>query len=440
MLRALTAAALTLLAVLGLVGGVAEAHSGKQSYLYVSVFDDGVDGRVEMPALDLSAALDIDIPSDVAGARAALGELTPTIREYAIANTSLGDEAGPWDIDYAERLTILPTENGPYVILRFAVDEPFDTAPTSFVAEFSVIIESNPEKDALLIIEDDWASATFDNGSNPLLGFSVGATEQTVPLGGSSTLESMAAIRGIGTDAVRNGIDLLLIVAAISLVALTARSTNGRLPGAAGTARRVALLLATLAITATPVLWLVGLGGISPSSRAIGIAVALALGAAAIVAITANVRTLPPAALTATAAASGVLLGAGLSELFIGAGLDRRRPVASVIAFEVGALAAGLFILACIAGPILLLRGTRLATPVGLVLGVAMLAYAMAWLGERGLDAAWPIEEVANPLRVWPRNLWFVAAAIGAAALWRRFDSVPEHTAENASSEETTTS
>lgn len=438
MFRALTVVASALLAVLGASAGTADAHSGKQSYLYVSVFDDEVRGRVEMPAADLAASLDIGIPTDVAGARSAVPPLTETIRDYVIAHTSLaGDvDARPWPIDFAERLSILPTENGPYVVIDFVVDEVFDAAPTSFVASFDVIIESNPERDALLIVEDDWASGTFDNGSDPLLGFSVGATEQVVDLGGASVLSSLAAIRGIGTDAVRVGIDLLLIVAGVTLIATTARSEHGSFPSVAGVVRRLFTLLATLVVAATPTLWVAGLGAWSPPRRELGIAVAIALGAVAILVIVARLRTLAPTLMGIAVAAVGLVLGAGLGRFFVDTDLDRRRPVLGLVAFEVGALAAVVLIVACLIGPLLLLRGTRLDTPVTMALGVAILAYAIAWLGERILDTDWPIEEVANPLRVWPRNLWFVATAIGAAALWRRLDRSNAAPTESARTQE----
>ncbi|MFK7917039.1 MAG: HupE/UreJ family protein [Ilumatobacter sp.] len=440
MIRALTVAALALMAVLGPVSGTADAHSGKQSYLYISVFDDGVEGRVEMPVVDLAAALEIELPTDVAGARSAVDAMTPTIRDYAIANTSLGDTEGPWKLDFDEQLSILPTENGPYVLLDFAVDEPFDTAPRTFVAEFSVIIESNPEKDALLLIENDWGSATFINESEPLLGFSIGATEQTAVLDESSTLQSMGAVRGLGTDAIRTGIDLLLLVAAVTLLALTARSENGQLASLGETLQRTARSFGLLVLVATPVLWLIGLGAASPPSRAVGIVVSLALGSIAVVSIVARLAALRPMVLTTTTIAAGAVLGAGLGRLFIDAGLDRRSATLSLISFEVGVLAATVLIVACMAGPLLLLRDTRLFTLVSVLLGIALIGYSIAWLGERGLDTEWPIEEVANPLRVWPRNFWFVAAALGAAALWRRIDGGADTDSDAARIEEPSTS
>jgi hypothetical protein len=74
---------------------------------------------------------------------------------------------------------VLRTSKGAYVVLDFVVDEDIDEVPRTFVANFAVIVESNPERDSLLLIEDDWPSATFNNGSGHLLGFSVGMTEQT---------------------------------------------------------------------------------------------------------------------------------------------------------------------------------------------------------------------------------------------------------------------
>ena len=58
-----------------------------------------------------------------------------------------------------------------------------------------------------------------------------------------------------------------------------------------------------------------------------------------------------------------------------------------------------------------------------IVLVVVLIGYALAWTGERLLDADWPIEEVANPFRVWPRNAWFVALAIALAATVRAIES-----------------
>ncbi len=204
-----------MLFVVGLAPATASAHSGTQSYLYVSIFDDGVKGRVEIPAVDLGPALGIELPTSPGELRTAVQAARSEIESYIAENTTLGADGTTWTLEYGD-LSVLPTEKGPYIVLQFVVTDDFDAAQRDFVADFSVIIESNPERDALLLIEDDWGGATFNNGSGHLLGFSVGQTEQAVVLDNASTLSSMAAIRGVASDEVREGIDLLLLVAAVT--------------------------------------------------------------------------------------------------------------------------------------------------------------------------------------------------------------------------------
>ena len=258
----------SVLLVLGLAPATASAHSGKQSYLYVSVFDDGVKGRVEIPLIDLGPAIGVDFSTETTALETEIVTFRQEIEDYIIENTALGTASERWEIDFGE-MSLLPTSKGAYVVLEFVVDEDFDSAPRSFVAEFSVIVESNPERDSLLLIEDDWQSATFNNGSGPLLGFSIGQTQQVVDLESESTLTSMAAIRGIGSDAVRAGIDLLMIAAAVASVLIlvpSRRNESEPLP-LSTVLRRSAKGAAVFAAAATITLWMSGLGVVVPSMK-----------------------------------------------------------------------------------------------------------------------------------------------------------------------------
>jgi len=428
----LLAGFLTAVAVLAGGFGSAEAHSGKQSYLYLSLFDDGVEARVEMPAVDVSSVLGIDIPGDVAGAEAAIADEATAIREYIAQNTALGDDDGPWRLEVADEGGILATESGLYVTFEVEVDETFDEAPQTFVADFSVIIESDPQKDALLVIENDWSSARFDNEGEHLLGFSAGMTEQLVEIETVSTLTAVGEVRGLGSDAVRTGIDLLLIVVGLTLMLTMER----RSASTADRAARLARLALTFVVTFTLTLWASGLGLVGIGERAAGIVVALTLAATAIAAGVARFRHIADRASIALTAVVGLAFGIGLGFAFVDAGLDRRRSVLGLIAFEAGAILTIVIVVACVVVPMLLLRSTRWGDLFTIGLAAVLTAYAIAWIGERGLSEEWPIEEVANPLRVWPRNLWFVALAIVVALLLRRFtEPTISPSAEESSSE-----
>ena len=419
----LTSLLTSLLLVLGIAPATGSAHSGKQSYLYVSVFDDGVKGRVEIPLIDLGPAIGVDFSTSPAALRREIVASRDEIRNYVIENTALGTASERWALDYGA-MSVLATENGAYVVLDFVVAEDFDEAPRTFVADFSVIIESNPERDALLLIEDDWESATFDNGSGPLLGFSIGQTQQLVELESASTFSSMVAIRGLGSDAVRTGINLLMIAAAVASVLILVpwrRSENE--PLALGNVlRRVVRGAGIFAGATTITLWATGLGVMEPSRRAVGLIVAATL---AIVAVYLSVARFRPAARslsTALHTVAGLGFGVGLGATFVALDLDRSRPVTGLIAFQFGALVAALLVGAFIGVPLLLLRRTRYVSGIVVVLSLILLGYAGLWFGEFLTRSAWPIEKIANPLRVWPRNFWFGLFAVAAAGTVRAIE------------------
>jgi len=423
-IRFLTSVFVSIVVIVGLAPLGADAHSGKQSYLYISIFDDGVEGRIEMPAADLAAALGDDIPANAPAARAAVAELTTPIREYVAQNFALAGDSGDWTVTLADTISILPTENGLYVVIEYVVENDFDRAPDAFTADFSIIIENDENKDALLHIEDDWASAEFNNGERPLLGFSTGQTEQRVNLGGASTIDSMLAIRGLGTDAVRTGIDLMLIVVAVALPAVlvpAARRTH--VVSRPDLARRIGSAFVALIAGHSITLWLVGSGVITPSTRLVGVLVAAGLTTVAVFGLIAFWRPAVWSLSPTVIAIVGLLQGLGLGDLFLADELDRRRPLTSLLAFHIGVEIALAIVAAIVIVTLGLLRRTRFATPAAMVLGLALAGYGAAWFFERLGESDWPIEEVANPLRVWPRNLVFAAIAIAVAAGLRHWDA-----------------
>ncbi len=408
----------------GIVSTPAAAHSGKQSYLYISLFDDGVEGRVEIPVVDLGPALGIDLANSSGGLRVGVAASSTEIVEYVDEHTSLSGAGEPWSIEFGQP-RVLGTENGPYVVTPYVVTDTFDAAPQEFTAEFDAIIEADPEKDALLLVEDNWRSATFDNGSNPLLGFSTGATVQQVVLDDAGTLTSMAEIRGLGSDAVRNGIVIMLVVAALvlSVVLLPAQRSRSEIATTGELIRRGGRIAGPFAAAVVVGSLLSGPGALDLPNRLVGIVISATLGALAVYAVVARYRPefRPAGWLLATIA--GSVVGLELGRLFVFYGLDRTRPLVGWIAFVVGALIAMALAAVFVGTTLYLLRRTRYAPAVLVILAVVLGAYGIAWTGELLLDTDWPIEEVANPFRVWPRNAWFVLLAVAAAAGVRAIES-----------------
>ena len=404
-------------ALMGVLLGLAEpaaAHSGKQSYVYLNTYDDGLDGRVEYPARDLGPVLGIDFTEDPAVARDTALDNADAIRAYTAEHLELGDGDATWTLSFDDAVDVLPVGVGPYIVVPFAVEERLDSAPRELTVTFDGIIHTNDQKDAFLLFENDWGTAVFQNEAEEFVGFSVGRTTQAVVLEDVSTLSSMAAVRGLGTDAVRTGVDHLLFVVAL-LLPVGLLVAGGRLsdpaPSVESALRRAGTVLGVYAVAHSITLWVVGLGGLSLPDRLVTSLVAASLLVAALYAVWPfTARHL------ALVAVLGVVQGLGFGLQFDDLGLDRRRPVQSLIAFNVGIEIAVLVVAALTLALLLLLRRTP-AAAAALYGGAGVLAaYAVAWLVERVGDSDLDIERVANPWRVWPRNFWIMLVVIGVAA------------------------
>ena len=416
-LRPLLLVATIVTALVGVLLGLAHpaaAHSGKQSYVYLNTYDDGLDGRVEYPARDLGPVLGIDFTDDPAVALTAATANAEAIRAYTAEHLEIGDADSTWGLSFDGAIDVLPVGVGPYIVVPFVVEERFESAPRELVVTYDGIIHTNDQKDAFLLFENDWGTAVFQNEAEEFVGFSVGRTTQIVELDDASMLSSMAGVRGLGTDAVRAGIDHLLFVVAL-LLPVGLLVAGGRVTDPAPTVesvvRRAAGVLGVYAAAHSITLWVIGLGGLSLPDRLVTSLVAASLLVAALYAVVPF--TSRHLALVATL---GVVQGLGFGLQFNALDLDRRQPVQSLLAFNVGIAVAVLVISTLVLALLLVLRRTVAAAAV-LYGGAAMTAaYAVAWLVERIGDSDLDIERVANPWRVWPRNFWIALVIIGVAA------------------------
>lgn len=395
------------------LGASVDAHSGKQSYIYISLFDDGVDGRVEIPTADLEAVLGLEFGATASAAEQAAEANASLIRTYVADHFALGQDATTWALEFGD-VGILP-EAGNYAVVPFVVVDEFDGAPRSFVVEFDAIIHANDQKDALLHIENDWGTGTFANEDDPIANFSIGRTVQEITLDDPSMVSSVLGARGVGSDAVRTNIDQILFVVALVLpIGLVARGSTvfGRAPALSEVARRLGTLFAVAVAAHSITLWIVALGVVDLTERTTSALVAVAL------LVLAAYAMWPPARRHehVVVAVLSLLQGLGLGTAFLASRLDRFDGIMPLVAFHLGVEIA-LVIVAALALAVLLPLRRTVAAPVMLYgTGVALCGYAIGWLIERIGDTSVSMEEVANPLRVWPRNLWIVAGVVVAAA------------------------
>lgn len=362
-----------------------DAHSGVQSYVYVSVFDDGVQGRVEYPIGDLADVLGIELPDDPSTIDNLSEADRTAIVDYTQAHIDMRDDDGTWDLQFDGTVTYLSGGPVGYVVVPFDVAEEFDEVPRRWTVTYDGVIETNPERDALFLVEDDWRSATFRNEDQHLLGFSVGNETQTVELESASTVEALREIAQRGTVSVDRSAMVLAMLAGVAIS--TVLGTGPRRENDDATADRpVASWRSTLVEVATRA-GLVIVGG-SISVLVIGLLAAdvssrlvMATGALGVLLAT-TTWWLRGAAARAAVLGAGLLSGVGFGAAFVDQQLDRSAPIRSLVAFGLGMAVMVAIAVALLVPLLLVIRQSRAASKIGTVL-IALVAIAgLVWLIE----------------------------------------------------------
>ncbi|MEM9748099.1 MAG: hypothetical protein AAF945_15485 [Actinomycetota bacterium] len=389
--RLLLATFIGLLATLLGTASPASAHSGIQSYVYMSVFDDALEGRVEYPVADLGEVLGIEFPDDADDALDLARTRATEIIDYTDRHLDLSDADGSWNVVFTGEILYLDTENGGYVLVPFDVDEPFDEIPRAWTATYDGIIESNPERDALFLIEDDWKTATFRNEGSHLLGFSVGNETQEIVLDEVSATSSLREIARLGTNTIDES-----AVAVLAVIAVLSAATVGRVrsetdddvgtdPGATRppvltSLLRVAMHVVAVIVGQTVSLWVIGLAGIDVSERVAVLAAAVG------VLVAAASRWLDDRASVSAAGAVGLLVGVLVGFEFVELLLERSRPVLSLLAFGGGASVMIVIVTLLLLPIALLLTRHRAAPQIANAVSIIGLVAGSVWAIERAFD------------------------------------------------------
>lgn len=96
--------------------------------------------------------------------------------------------------------------------------------------------------------------------------------------------------------------------------------------------------------------------------------------------------------------------------------LDRIDKLLALLAFNIG-IEFGVVVLALLVFLLLLvLRRTAVAAAALYGITAVICLYSLMWLVDRTGLADINMSRVANPLRVWPRNLWLMLLALACAA------------------------
>lgn len=412
--------ALVGLFVVGGIAGAAAGHSGEESYVYLDIYDDSIEGRVEYPAADLNEVLGLELPDDVDGAGEAARADGGAIRAYTGDHISLsGIDGSAWDLEFGD-IEALEVGSGPYVIVEFAVTRTFAEVPREFVVSYDGIMHAKPERNALLIIGTDWGSGTFNNEASELLRFTPDSTVAEVDLGDTSFWKGFSGTIYQGIEHIRIGTDHILFIFALVLPAVLVSIAGAWRPSPSFGASlwRVLKIVTMFTVAHTITLTLGGLGIVEFPPALVETVIAISIALAALH----NLRPVFMNREWIIAFGFGLFHGFGFAGLLSDLGLTQSRQFVSLLGFNLGIEIGQAVIILLIFPALFLARRTRAYLPAMYVGSVALIVIALTWALDRAFGVEFGIDRFVDAVVLWPRSLVFIAAAYVVAGALYWFD------------------
>ena len=210
--------------ILNLIPGFVQAHAVGWSYVFITVEETGVTGRLELPIDQLDRVLGLDKDGNGEVSDDEVEAAWDAIERYAADIV----EFGTTDLSYSMTFTgrdRLDVKIANYAVLRFSLQTPLPV-PHLLAADFQPFFSITREHRGGLVLENNYLTGVKDNESVISLIFSPQNLNDEVDLRGESiwTLGSRFIVEGAWHIWI--GIDHVLFLVALLLTAVMTRKDS----------------------------------------------------------------------------------------------------------------------------------------------------------------------------------------------------------------------
>ncbi len=406
-------AAITMTAV------TAHAHTGLQSYLYLDITPDRLGGRVEMPYGDLRTVFGVGLTGDEAAALEELRAKREPLAAYLGHHLSIGAGGHVWKYEITQ-IDVLTAEGG-YAVVRFLVHLPVAEVPRTLDVRFDPFFDEIPNRDALLLIANDWQGGVIENGEKELVGFDSRVRSRTIALGKPSQWRNFVASLWLGVDHIRTGPDHILFVLALLLPSVLVFTTGGWRPVStfARSLWRILCIVTMFTLAHSITFLLAGLQWLPlPSSWLVESVIAASIAATAL-------HNLRPIAINREALLAflfGLFHGMGFASLVGGLDVSQTTRLVSLLGRNVGIEIGQAVVVLLVFPALFVLRRTTWYRPAFIVASLALAAISCGWMVERLFVLDLNVGGLVEPFIKFPRALGLVLVAVALAALIHRYE------------------
>lgn len=197
----------------------AHAHAMEQSYIFLSISDTSIDGRLEMTIEDLNNAMDLSLPLDKSVTQEQIQPHIEDIKAYFDQNISMGFRDGIKLDDLF--LHSIPASQ--YIAINFSFKN-VETIPQYIDFTYKVLFDKDSNHLGMVIIENDWRSGVFNDEANIALIFKPNDTQKRLDLTDATVMQGYWEMLKLGIHHILEGIDHVLFLIALLLPAVVVRA------------------------------------------------------------------------------------------------------------------------------------------------------------------------------------------------------------------------
>ncbi len=364
-----------------------QAHMADESYIFLKVYADHIEGMYTLTVADLNTALNLDLKDGMTEEE--IVPYLPQIHEYLVDRSHFKSVYGDHKVSFTT-ITFFPVSYGYYVNLSFQLSNT-EKIPDDLEVRYDVIYDLKPKHRNKLVQAYNWKAGIFNNEAMVSLIFSPGDGTHQLDLTDDSIWKGFVAMVRSGMYHIYIGLDHILFLIALLLPAVVQRKkgATGILAGwepveAFRPAFIYVLRIVTFfTIAHTITLSLAALEIISLPSRLVEALIALSIALAAIH----NIKPFRENETVGIAFVFGLFHGFGFASVLGDVGLGGEFMTLSLLGFNLGVELAQVLII-CLIFPVLyFLRKTKIYKPAILIGGsILLIMVSMYWFAERAFD------------------------------------------------------
>ncbi|MGH1365050.1 MAG: HupE/UreJ family protein [Calditrichia bacterium] len=367
-----------------MLSSIGYSHSMGESYVFMNVTENSVQGRFELTCNDLNAALQLNDSTGLITADN-YEQYLADIQAYVKNNISFSNNGTTLPIRFTKHEVRMIEKLSNFVLLDFSLMEGLDSPPEGLDIEWNFLFDQNDKHRGLLVIEHFWRANLFENERVVSLIFDADERRQRLDLTKFSIWTGFVGVVKLGIKHIFEGIDHILFLVALILPAVLYREEKDwfAVPAFKPALINVVKIVTLFTVAHSITLSIASLGWLSMPSWLVESIIAASIAIAALD----NLIPIFGKRMWMVVFGFGLFHGFGFASVLGDLGILGEHKLLTLFGFNLGVELGQVAIICAIFPVLYLLRKLSIYNPVFLKLGsVGLIIMALIWFAERAFD------------------------------------------------------